>query len=387
MYHIGIDVAKHHHDALGLNDAGRIVLPAFRFSHTRAGVEQLIKRLKALDGEVRLAMESTGHYWIALYEYLVDHGYSVTVFNPLQIKAFRQVGIRKTKTDRIDSYYIADFLRSRVVEAIIVLSPPHRQMRHLARFRFKLIDRKSGLKRRAHMLLDHVFPEYPALFARLFAPTSRALLRRAVTAQEFFAWPLTDLTTTIRRASRGRLGQKKAQAIHAAAQTSLGIRSLDQIAPLEMSWLLDQMDLLDQQIKALDQVLCAILAVQQQYLTTIPGISTVLAATILGEIGDIHRFSSLKPLIAFAGLDPTVYQSGHFKASRSTLSKRGSPYLRRAIWLAATTARLHNPDLAAFYRRKRRQGKHHSTAMAAVSHRLLARIYVILKEQRPYLVR
>lgn len=387
MYHIGIDVAKHHHDALGLDDAGLMVLPPFRFSNTRDGVEQLITRLQALPGETRVAMESTGHYWIPLYEYLVDHGYPVAVFNPLQIKAYRQVGIRKVKTDRIDSYYIADFLRVRPAEAMIVLSVTHRQMRHLARFRFKLIDRTSGLKRRAHMLLDQVFPEYPALFARPFATTSRTLLRQAVTAEEFVAWPTTDLTATIRKASRGRLGQEKAQAIFAAAQTSLGIRSLNQVAKLEMAWLLDQMDLLDQQVKAVDKNLADLLAAEEQYLTSIPGISTVLAATILGEIGDVRRFPSLKPLIAFAGLDPTVYQSGHFQAMRTTLSKRGSPYLRRAVWLAASAARLHNPDLAAFYRRKRQQGKHHSTVMGAVCHRLLARIYVILKEQRPFEVR
>lgn len=387
MYHIGIDVAKNHHDAIGLNDAGQIILPAFRFLNTRTGVDRLITRLEALDGATRLAVESTGHYWIALYEYLTDRGYDVTVFNPLQIRAYRQVGIRKVKTDRVDSYYIADFLRIRATVATPISSPAHRQLRHLARFRFALIDRRSGLRRRAHMVLDQVFPEYPALFARPFETTSRKLLRQAVTAEEFAAWPVADLTTTIRQASRGHLGSEKAQAILTAAKSSLGIRSLSQVAKLEMRWLLDQMSLLDQQVAELDKTLSNLLDAQEQYLTSIPGISTVLAATILGEIGNVHRFPSLKPLIAFAGLDPTVYQSGHFQATRTTLSKRGSPYLRRAIWLAATVARLHNPDLAAFYKRKRAQGKHHNIAMGAVSHRLLARIYVILKEQRPFVVR
>lgn len=387
MYYIGIDVAKHHHDAIALDATGRVVLRPFRFLNTRAGVEQLIAQLEALNEEVRIAMESTGHYWIPLYEYLADRGYAVTVFNPLQIKAYRQVGIRKAKTDRIDSHYIADFLRVRAVDAIIVLSPVHRQMRHMARFRFKLLDRISSLKRRAHMLLDQVFPEYPALFARPFVTTSRALLRRAVTAEEFAAWPLADLTATIRKASRGRLGEEKAQTIHAIAQTSLGIRSLRQVATWEMSCILDQMDLLDQQVKALDKILSNLLSAEEQYLVTIPGISSVLAATILGEIGDVQRFPSVKPLVAFAGLDPTVYQSGHFQATRTTLSKRGSPYLRRALWMAAMPARRFNPDLAAFYQRKRQQGKHHSTVMGAVCHRLLARIYVVLKERRPYQVR
>jgi transposase len=387
MYHVGIDVAKHHHDALGLDDDGRTVLPHFCFSNTRDGVRQLEIRLETLPGKVRLTMESTGHYWIPLYEYLMNRGYSMVVFNPLQIKAYRQVGIRKAKTDRIDSYYIADFLRTRSAEAIPVLSSTHRQLRHLARFRFSLIDRRSSLRRRAHMILDQVFPEYPALFARPFDTTSRKLLHQAVTAEEFAAWPLTDLTATIRQASRGHLGQEKAHRILTAAQTSLGIGSLNQVAKLEMSCLLAQMDLLDQLVTKIDQSLSGLLASEEHYLLSIPGISVVLAAAILGEIGNVHRFPSLKSLVAFAGLDPTVYQSGHFQATRCSLSKRGSPYLRRAIWLAATTARLHNPDLAAFYQRKRKQGKHHNTVMGAVCHRLLARIYVILKEQRPFEVR
>jgi transposase len=387
MYHIGIDVAKDYHDALGLDDGGQVVLPHFRFTNTRPGVDELIKRLACLSGPVRLAMESTGHYWIALYEALVDQGYTVVVFNPLQIKAYRQVGIRKTKTDRVDCYYIADFLRVQLLTPLFVPSPTHRQLRHLARFRFALVDRAGSLRRRAHMVMDQVFPEYPALFARPFDTTSRQLLRHAVTAEEFVAWPEAELTMAIRKASRGRLGQEKAQAIHTAAQTSLGVHSLGQVAKLEMSWLLDQMDLLDQQVDSLDATLTELMAGEEQYLTTIPGISTVLAATILGEIGDIQRFPSLPPLIAFAGFDPSIHQSGHFLATQSRLSKRGSPYLRRAIWLAAMTARRFNPDLAAFYQRKRDQGKHHNVVMSAVCHRLLARIYAILKEQRPFEIR
>lgn len=387
MNYIGIDVAKYHHDAVGLDETGQVVLAPFRFASTLVGVKQLVAQLRNLAGPLQIGMESTAHYWIGLYEYLLDQGYQVVVFNPFQIKNYRQVGLRKAKTDRLDSQTIADFLRIQPVEPMVVPSATRRQLRHLARFRFKLVDRSAALRRRAHMLLDLVFPEYPALFARPFQATSRTLLRRAVTAEAFRTWPLADLTATIRQASRGRLGQEKAQAIHAAAQTSLGIRSLDQVAGLEMTWLLEQMDLLDQQTKTVDQTLSTLLADEPQHLTTIPGISTVLAATLLAEIGDVHRFHSIKPLVAFAGLDPSVHQSGNFQATQSALSKRGSPYLRRAIWLAATPARLYNPDLAAFYQRKRKQGKHHNIAMAALCHRLLARIYVVLKQQRPYEVR
>jgi transposase len=146
------------------------------------------------------------------------------------------------------------------------------------------------------------------------------------------------------------------------------------------------MDLLDQQMRVLDKPLSDLLPPEGPCLVTLPGPSTALAATILGEIGDIHRFP-YKVLITSAGLDPSVCQGGHFQAAETSVSKRGSTYLRRAVWLATTAARPYNPDLNAFCQRKRKQGKHHNTAMGATCHRLLARIYVILKEQHPYVVR
>jgi transposase len=221
MYYIGIDVAKHHHDAIGLDEAGQVVIPPFRFANTQRGVNELLDRLHRLDGSIRIALESTGHYWLALYEHLLKHGLSVAVLNPIQVKAYRQVGIRKTKTDPLDSFWIADFLRIGRAQPMAVPSPNIRQMRELARFRFTLLDRRADIQRRALAILDRVFPEYHTLFSRPFGPTSRHLLRRAVTAHEFAAWPLQGLTEAIRKASRGRLGHSLARRIHTAAQHSL----------------------------------------------------------------------------------------------------------------------------------------------------------------------
>jgi len=179
MNYIGIDVAKHHHDAIGLDETGQVVLPAFRFKNSLTGVKQLVLQLKRLAGPTQIALESTAHYWLGLYEYLIEQGYPVVVFNPLQIKSYRQVGLRKAKTDRLDSQVIADFLRIRPMEPVVIPPASRRQLRHLTRFRFKLVDRNAALRRRAHRLLDLVFPEYPALFARPFDGTSRTLLRRA----------------------------------------------------------------------------------------------------------------------------------------------------------------------------------------------------------------
>lgn len=384
MYFAGIDVSKHHHDATVIDATGQVVIPSFRFLNTRQGVTTLLTRLQTLDAQVRIAMEATGHYWLPLYEALIAEDYSVSVFNPFQIKAYRQIGLRKTKTDAVDSFWIADFLRIGRGQPMVVPNPSVRQMRELARFRFTLLQRQSNIRRRALTVLDRVFPEYPPLFSRSFSPTSRALLRQAVAAEAFAAWPVEELTQTLHQASRGHFGLKRARQLHRLAQDSLGIRSLGLAAHQEMQLLLDQLALLDEQIASLDEELARLLEQTGTYLTTIPGIGTILAATILGEIGDIRRFATIKQLVAYAGLDPTVYQSGQFKASHARLSKRGSVYLRRAVWMAASVARRYDPDLKALYQRKRLQHKHHNVVIGAVCHRLLARIYVILKEQRPY---
>jgi transposase len=384
MYYVGIDIAQQHHDALVMDQDGEVVIAAFRFANTRQGLDILHQRLQPLKAPIRIGMEATGHYWLALHEALLALNYTVAVFNPLQIKAYRQSGLRKTKTDPVDCFWIADFLRIGRGQPVAVIPPSIRQMRETARLRFALLQKQTDIQRRTLTILDRVFPEYRSFFSRPFSVTSQALLRQAVTAQTFAQWPVEEMAQSMHRASRGHLGLKHAQALHELATVSLGVRSLEPVAPLHMRLLLDQIALFADQIKLLDQELAQLLEQTECHLTSIPGISTTLAATILGEIGDIQRFSHLKQLVAFAGLDPTTYQSGQFQASHRRLSKRGSLYLRRALWLAANIARQHDPDLRALYLRKRQQRKHHNVAIAAVAHRLLARIYVILKERRPY---
>jgi transposase len=154
-----------------------------------------------------------------------------------------------------------------------------------------------------------------------------------------------------------------------------------------MHCLLQQIDLLQEQVAQLDDALPALMDQIPQHITSIPGIGLANGAVILGEIGDVHRFDSVDKLVAYAGIDPAVYQTGQFQASQVHMSKRGSPYLRHALWLAATVAVQHDPDPQAFYEAKRKEGKHHGTVIGAVCRKLLARIYIILTEQRPYVIR
>lgn len=387
MYFVGIDIGKHHHEALVLDRQGEPCGNSMSFSNTRAGIEALVKKLESSDAKVRVALESSGPYWLCLYDRLTSRGYDVVVINPLQTNAYRKAGIRKAKTDPIDAFWIADLLRINRTRPNQIPEAIRLQLRELSRFRFSLVDRIGDLKRKVISILDRVFPEYETLFSSVFLASSRRLLQEASSAQELARFDLSELTEMLRESSRGRFKETKARKIIEQAKSSIGISFLADAAQLEMQCLLEQIDFLEEQIQQIDDHLPLLLDKADQYLTTIPGIGVVLAATILGEIGDVNRFPELENLVAYAGIDPTVYRSGQFEAAEAHMSKRGSPYLRRALWLAANVARQHDPDLKAYYQKKKKEGKHHNTVIGALCRKLLARVYVILKEERPYVVR
>ena len=387
MFFCGIDVAKHKHAVLVVDDKGQVVQPAFSFDNSRAGFDQLATALTALSEPVTVGLEATGHYWLALYSDLTEQGYPVTVINPLQVAAYRRSGIRKVKTDTADAFWIADFLRIANLRPTEQDLPVILQLRELSRFRFWLTDQIGDCKRKILCILDRVFPEYETLFSSVFLKSSRALLKEAVSAQEIADFDLAELTDLLHNASRGHFGQPKAEAIQNTARQSVGVGFLVDAVRVQMRCLLQQIDLLQEQVAQLDDALADLMDQIPQYITSIPGIGPATGAAILGEIGDVHRFNSVDKLVAYAGIDPTVYQTGQFQASEAHMSKRGSPYLRHALWISATVAVRHDPDLQAFYEAKRKEGKHHGTVIGAVCRKLLARIYVILKEQRPYVIR
>jgi transposase len=386
MFYLGIDVAKRKHTAMILDEQGQVIRRAFSFTNDRSGFGQLLAEIRALPESVTVGLEATGHYWLALYDHLTRREYTVLVLNPLQIAAYRRTGIRKRKTDRHDAYWIADFVRigggrpCQVPQQIIL------QIRELARFRLRLIQQIGDCKRKAISVLDRVFPEYETLFSNIFIRTSRRLLQEAVTADDFAAFPLDELHSLLSSSSRGRFGLSKAQQILDTAAQSVGVSFLADAARLQLRCLLNQIEFLEGQVADVDAALDALLQQTDQYLTTIPGIGSTSAAALLGEIGDISRFPSLEKLVAYAGIDPTVYQTGQFEAQQAHMSKRGSPYLRHALWLAASAARQHDPQLKAYYQRRRAEGKAHGVIIGAICRKLLARVYVVLAENRPYVV-
>ena len=387
MIAVGIDIAKRTHEACFMDRDGRQIGTSRRFRNTRPGVRALLDDLDRLPEPATIGLEATGHYWLAVHDALMSAGYAVQVLNPLQTHAYRKTTVRKTKNDRKDAWLIADVVRIGRGRAAYVPDETILQLRELTRFRWGLVDQIGDAKRRLLTILDRVFPEYEGLFSDVFIKSSRALLQQATSAAEFADADLDELTAVLKKTSRGRLGQVRAEAVQAAARESLGLAKLGGVASFELRALLDQITFLEQQVAATQLQIEGLLATLEQHVTDIKGIGPVLAASLVAEIGDISRFPRLESLVAYSGIDPTVFASGEFTATEMHMSKRGSPYLRRALWLAAVSASSSNPDLAAYLQRRLDQGKPWGTAMGAVARKLLSRIYVILKHNRPYEVR
>lgn len=390
MYHCGIDIAKHKHEASVIDSNGKALLDSISFVKNKEGCEKLLALFGKLNigcNSVIIGMEATGHYWLSVYEFLTELGYDVKVINPIQSEAFRKMYIRQTKTDSKDSYIIAQIMRFGEYSSTTLADENIIALRQLSRYRLALVDSCSDCKRRIVALLDQVFPEYDDLFSDTFGATSKELLLNCQTPEDFLAISTTKLTNLLDKKSKGHFKKGKAVELKSVAKSSFGVSFAHDAFSFQIKQLIEQLIFLENQIEELESLISELLHEVNQVITTIPGVGETLGAIIVSEIGDIHRFDAPNKLVAFAGLDVRVNQSGEFSGTKNSISKRGSPYLRRAIWLAASRAAFCDPVLSAYYQSLKDRGKHHFTAIGAVARKLCNIIFVILTENRPFEVR
>ena len=387
MFYCGIDIAKRNHEASVIDVDGKPLLDSISITNTQEGCAKLFslfERLHITKDDVVIGMEATGHYWLAIYEGLDEQGYDVRVINPIQSDAFRKMYIRQTKNDSKDSFIIAQVMRFGQYSETVLSDEDLVAMRQLSRFRFALVDNCGDCKRRIIALLDQVFPEYDKLFSDIFGASSKELLLQCPTPEDMLAISSKKLTTLLSKTSHGRFGEAKAKAIRSAAANSFGVGFAKNAFAFQIRQLIEQLMFLENQIEELEEQISFLLHQTNEVITTIPGIGDTLGAVIISEIGDINRFDAPGKLVAFAGLDVKVIQSGEFSGTKQHISKRGSPYLRRAIWLAANRAAFCDPILSEYYQSLKARGKHHSTAIGAVSRKMCNIIFTILRENRPY---
>lgn len=386
MYIVGIDIGKNHHEASIVSPEGKQIGRSLRFATTHKGADSLMSFIFKNIGNSPcvFGMEATGHYWYPIYSFLKAKGYTIYVINPIQSDSLRKMYIRQTKNDSIDSFLIAEVIRFGQFGTTSMADENILAMRQLCRYRDSVISSRTEIKLRIGTIMEQIFPEYEKQFSSLWVSTSMGILEKYLTPEHIENAPIDELFEIIKDKSHNRLTKAKAISIKEAAADTFGIKIAQDAFSFQLKQLIDRMNFLDKQIEALDIEIMKYYEQFDCYLHTIPGIGIIGAATILAEIGDISRFKNSSALVAFAGIDPTVRQSGEFNSTHNHMSKRGSPYLRHAIFLAATTCSFHNSPLNAYYKKKRDQGKHHLTATGAVARKLTTVIYAVLRDSKPY---
>ena len=387
MFIIGIDIAKRSHAVSVITSEGQTVCKPFSIRNSCSGYNALLERLRKLSNhksDFIFAMESTAHYWLPLYTRLRKDGWQVVVLNPIQTHAMREMFIRETKTDAIDALLIAEVIRFGRYKPSSVPQEELLALRELCRNRFYIMDLASDLKRKITALLDQVFPEFETQFDSIFCKSGIAVLKQYPTPEKLSRAQTGKLADILRAASNGRFGEWKARELRELARGSFGVPDCEGVYSMLILTYLEQLQSLLNRAASLEQRMGEIFSQFHSPLTSIAGIGPVLGAVILSEIRDISCFASANKLAAYAGVDPRVKQSGEMKLGGVHMSKRGSPYLRRAIWQASAVAVQHDPMFRAYYEKKATEGMRYMNIIGHVTRKMIAVIFAVMRDNRPY---
>lgn len=387
MFIVGIDIAKRNHAVKIITSEGESVCKTFFIRNNCTGYNLLLGCLRNLTickSEFIIAMESTAHYWLPLYTRLRKDGYTVVVLNPIQTYAMRDLLIRETKTDHIDALLIAEVIRFGRYSASNVPQEKLLALRELCRNRFYLKDLASDLKRKLIALLDQVFPEFETAFESSLCKSALAVLKKYPTPEKLAKAQLCKLTEVLRTASNKRFGEWKAQKLKELAKNSFGIPDCEGVYSSLVLLYLEQLQTFEKKIETLDHQIEDLFLPFHSTLTSVSGIGPVLGAVILSEIKDISCFSSADKLAAYAGIEPTVKQSGEMRFGGIHMSKRGSSYLRRAIWMASTVAVQHDPMFRAYYEKKAAEGMRYGKIIGHATKKMVAVIYAVMRDNKIY---
>lgn len=383
MIYVGIDIAKLNHFASALSSDGEILMEPFKFTNDGDGFQLLVSKLEALslvDDNIIIGLESTAHYGDNLVRYLVASFFNVCVLNPITTSSLRKNNIRKTKTDKVDTYIIAKTLMMHdSFRFVSFYDLDLMDLKTLGRFRQKTIKQRTRLKIQLTSYVDQVFPELQYFFkSGLHQKSVYALLKEAPTPQDIASMHMTHLAHLLEVSSHGHFKKEQAKELRVLAQKSVGAN--DSALSIQITHTIAQIELLDSQVDQVEAEMTEIMKFNHSVIMTIPGIGYINGGMILGEIGDIHRFSSPGKLLAFAGLDPSVYQSGNFQARRTRMSKRGSRVLRYALINAAHNVVKNNATFKAYYDKKMAEGRSHYNALGHCAGKLVRIIWKMLTD-------
>ena len=386
MIYVGIDVAKDKHDCFAMNSDGEILIEKLTITNNLDGFETLYNSLMNFSDSlynIKVGLEATGHYSNNILNFLTEKGFNIYLINPLQTNLYvKGQSLRKTKTDKLDAHVIATMLISDNLKPYIPVSYHISELKSLTRHRFRLVKENSKFKTSLVRLVDIVFPELPKVVSSVAQKSCLALLSELPSTKEIAECNLTHLTHLLLNNSNKMFGKDKAIQIRELARNSIGLNSNS--VSFELKQTISIIQFIQEQLDDVEKRIKEILKEINSPILSIPGISFKTAGSILAEIGDISRFDSPAKLLAFAGLDPSMYQSGKFFSTHSVMVKRGSKYLRFALMTAARMVCLNDATFNEFKNKKMAEGKHYMVTMGHVAKKLVRVIYYLLKTNNVY---
>ena len=384
---VGIDVAKDKHDCFILNAEGEVLVDVFTIPNNMDGFNCLLQTIRDCTTPrdiIKVGLEATGHYSYNILGFLLDNGLATYVLNPLRTNLYRKsLSLRKTKTDRVDARTIAAMLLSDVgLKPYTDTAYHNEELKSLTRYRFDKVKERAKLKSSVSRLVCILFPELEKLVPTLHGVSIYALLEEFPGAVQIAGAHLTRLKSLLSGASRGRYGRDMAVEIRDAARNSIGSRM--PAKSLELQHTIRLIRELDAEIEEIESEIQGVMDELHSPITTIPGIGCRMGAMILAEVGDFSRFESPDKLLAYAGLSPSTYQSGQLKNCYPHMEKRGSRYLRYAIFNATKYVCLWDPTFIAYLAKKRAEGKHYNVAISHAAKKLVRLIFALERSGQPY---
>lgn len=334
---VGIDVAKDKHDCFIQNSEGKVLADVFTVSNNMEGFHTLLEKIQTCTtphDKIKVGLEATGHYSYNLLGFLLDNGLTTYVLNPLHTNLYQKnLSLRKTKTDRVDTRTIATMLLSDIgLKPYTDIAYHNEELKSLTRYRFSKVQDRAKLKSSVSRLVCILFPELEKLVSSIHLAAIYALLEEFPGAKQIANAHLTHLKFLLQEASKGRYGRDMAVTIRNAARNSIGSRM--PAKSLELQHIIRLIRELDAEIHEIETEIETLMDEIQSPITTIPGIGCRMGAMILAEAGDLSRFDSPDKLLTYAGMSPSTYQSGQPKNCYPHMEKRGSRYLRYALYNA-----------------------------------------------------
>ena len=388
MIYVGIDVAKDKHDCFITNSDGEVLFKAFTIANNLTGFTELYQKIESVMedvSKVKVGLEATGHYSYNLLGYLIDKGLPTYAINPLHTNLYRKsLSLRQTKTDKVDARTIASMLMSDVnLKSYSDTSYHNEELKSLTRYRCDKVKERAKLKSSVSRLVCILFPELEKLVPTLHMASVYALLSEFPGAKQVANVHLTRLTNLLTKASKGRYGKETAITFRDAARTSIG--SNMPAKSLELKHTIKLIRELTSEIDEIENEIKIIMDEIHSPILSIPGINYRMGAMIIAEIGDFNRFDSPDKILAYAGFSPSTYQSGQLDGAYSHMEKRGSRYLRYALYNAAKYVCHWDSTFAEYLAKKRAEGKHYNVAISHAIKKLVRVIYHLEKTNQQYI--